>query len=178
MRANLRVRVCGGLIAATLIALAAITSTPAHAATTRAEYVAQVDPICQAWIKPGTKTYAGFRRANRKLYLQTKRGVPQRKAYGRYFPRIARLFAFRLKTYSATTAQIARVAPPPGDETLIGDWLEKRAESASLLRRSITAAHHRNFSDMAKFFEFSNLAEIQGEEPLAGFGFRYCVEDD
>jgi hypothetical protein len=161
-------------VAIGLIALA-ITTTTADAASTRAEYVAQVDPICQAAAKPEAKAYYGQVRANRKAYVQIQSGVPPKRAYRKYFPRAARFIARRSRVYSDETVRIAAVPPALGDEQVVGQWVQKRVESANLLNRAIVAAHHRNFSKMAGFEDFAGAAEANGENFVADFGFKYCT---
>ena len=161
-------------LAITAIALA-ITVPPAYGASTRAEYVAQVDPICQTAAKPEAKAYYGQVRANRKLYLQIQAGVPRRRAYEHYFRRAVRFIRRRERVYSGETTQISAVPPAPGDEQVVGQWLQKRVESAELLDRAIVAAHRRKFSNMAGFEDFAGAAEADGENFVADFGFRYCT---
>ena len=42
------------------VGLIAIWAAPADAASTRAEYIAQVDPICQSFVGPLGDSWAGY----------------------------------------------------------------------------------------------------------------------
>jgi hypothetical protein len=165
----------GPVAVATALIAIAIAAAPAAAASTRPEYVGQVEPICRAAAKSGAKAYYALVRANRKLYLQLHSGIPRVKAYNQYFRRAARSLARNSRIYSGVTSQIESVSPAPGDETSVASWLAKRTESADLLSRAAMAARHHRFQNQQTLETRSALADIDGENFVADFGFRYCT---
>lgn len=90
-------------VAITMIALA-ITAPGAHAAATRAEYVAQVDPICQAAIGPQAKALNAFSKAFEHFKQRLKSG---RITKGR-----SRSSFARQPASSAGSRESARTSPP------------------------------------------------------------------
>jgi hypothetical protein len=49
-------------VSSVLAVAAGVSSGPASAATTRSEYIAQADPICQQFVDPESTAYSAFRR--------------------------------------------------------------------------------------------------------------------
>jgi hypothetical protein len=104
--------------AITLIALA-IPPSPSQAATTRAEYIAQVDPICAATLTREKQTLGGVGGDLR--HGRTKQA--------------ARKFARTNKVFGNAVDQVATVSPPPADAALIGQWI-------AMLRAQLPRAQH------------------------------------
>lgn len=57
------------------LGLIAVWAAPANAASTRAEYVAQVDPICQSFVGPQAKTIKTYNK-NYKLWVRDRLRCP------------------------------------------------------------------------------------------------------
>jgi hypothetical protein len=165
-------------IAIALVAMA-ISVSPARAATTRAEYVAQVDPICQAGqaqeaaaLQPVLRA---FKRAQRHHKLDTKKG--QKKA--------ARLFRGYFEQLAAiehqVNNQIAEVPPAPDDVSLIQVWLRARTELVDLEGRLFASKPKLGRKGLVQFFTgFLTLAARQLEvaDLIRDFGFQYCDQPD
>ncbi len=100
-----------------MIALA-ISATPAQGASTRAEYIAQVDPICASTLAVEKQTFGGV-------------GGDLR--HGRN-KQAARKFARTDKVFAHAIDQVAAVSPPPADAALIGQWI-------AMLRAQLPRAH-------------------------------------
>src|SRR5262249_38119138 len=116
-----------GTVALALLAFPAVAVTPADAASTRAEYIAQVDPICQSYKGPELADAEVFRR-NHKLWVRaaTKGTV---KEFARQTHRLAQsLFAWD-RLHSTMTEQIAAIPPVPADAAVIDTWLNDRRQS-------------------------------------------------
>jgi hypothetical protein len=163
----------GPLIAlATVIALA-ITTTAASAATTRAEYVAQVDPICQV---EQAQEKAVLGPATRRVRRLEDRGLDPLKPA----KPIARIIVHGYDRLAAiqrdADSRIASIPPAPGDEAVVSSWLQQRATFTELFQRSahVLAHGHRRL-----FFRllFKALGVQQtAEESIQDFGFGSCVQ--
>jgi hypothetical protein len=105
-------------LAVVLIATATFAA-PANAASTRAEYVAQVDPICAATLTLEKRTFGG-------VGGDLRHG--RNKQAARKFERTDRVFANAID-------QLAAVPPPASDAALIGQWI-------AMLRAQLPRAHH------------------------------------
>jgi hypothetical protein len=154
-----------------LIALV-VGPAPAHAAPTRAEYIAQVDPICQNFVVPERSALATYRH-NYKLWLRAAvKGTL--KSFLRQNRRLARsLFSFD-RVHSALTEQVAAVTPPDADVALIATWLNARRQADAL---SDAAARALLRFKARKFFTLIGRAdrvEANGTRALSGYGFQVC----
>jgi hypothetical protein len=163
-------------LAIVVIALAITTST-ASAAATRAEYVAQVEPICQAGV---AQEEAAARPVVKKLKQLQKRQrqAHSRKARRRFAKRELRLIAgfydLVARVEQDVTAQIATVPPAIEDTSLIGVWLRVRNEQAVVTQRLIRSLAKGDFFGVfGLMFEVSAKAE-EAADLVRDFGFRYC----
>jgi hypothetical protein len=170
-----------GMLAATipLIALA-ITSQPAHAAATRAEYVAQVDPICQRAQSPTVKALFALGKAIVKKVGGSDRLEALTKHPNQFFKQVSGPYAKWLgrvnRIYARETGQIAAIAPAPGDEATVAMWLQQRAAASSLAiraKRSIRQKKVRRFLRLTGQTE--KTSRIAGQT-VGDFGFIYCAQ--
>jgi hypothetical protein len=163
-------------IAIGLLAMA-ITAAPATAASTRAEYVAQVDPICQAG---QAQEFA----AAQPLLRATKRAQKHHRLQSRKVQRVLdRQFARYFSQYAAiehqVNGQIAAVPPAPDDVSLIQVWLRARNELVDLENRLFGAFAHpkrikKPFKIFTSFFELA-AREFEVADLVRDFGFQYCT---
>jgi ribosome-associated translation inhibitor RaiA len=129
--------------ATTLIALA-ITVTAAYATTDRTEYAAQVNTICRSANAQQKQLYEAFEQAIDRLDAKEK------KARGRKVAKIEqaieRLFnqipVQSLAIADAEHAQVKQIAPAPGDEALVSEWVGIN-QSVLDLNRQIQAIERR-----------------------------------
>jgi hypothetical protein len=155
--------------------LCAIAAPNAHAATTRAEYVAQVDPICQAGLAQESVAEQRLNKQIRRL----KKHEGSRKARARSLRRQSRALRQFLNVVVAVeqgvNAQIATVPPATEDTSLVQVWLRVRSEELDLSRRMSRAfAKDRLFAGLGLFFDL--LAKADEEFDLVqDFGFKYCT---
>lgn len=157
-------------IAFGLVALA--IAPTAHAASSRAEYVAQVEPICQAAQVPTFKAYFGSSKGiptGLDPDHLTKRDVRKvDRALGRLYTRVS-------KVYGRTSVRIGAIAPAPGDETAVAAWLTGRAQAQALWLRAGRAARHlkvRRADGLSqKGIETSDAASRN----VSGYGFHFCT---
>jgi hypothetical protein len=89
------------------IVLIGVEAAPVSAASTREEYTQQADPICLASNKAWSRLWKRFLRADKQLKFH---------AAGNALNAIGTNLA-------ATNDKLRLIAPPPGDEALIGQWI-------------------------------------------------------
>jgi hypothetical protein len=153
----------------------AITASPAAAASTRAEYVAQVEPLCQSAQKPTFKAYFRFAKAFRKLGLNGE-DIDVSKQTARRVNRLAGAFYTRISNiYGRTTSQIAGVAPAPGDEAAVASWLEGRNQAAALGLQAGRAAKHQKSRGATRLVFRAVSASEQAAGSVSTFGLKYCA---
>jgi hypothetical protein len=145
-----------------MIALA-ITTTSAVAATTRAEYVAQADPICKASGDQIDKRLPGLIKRIAKRPNIT--------------PSVAFAYGLALggKIFAQETNQLAAIAPPPGDEAAVSGWLDGRRTYKRQVDRAVAAGKHNKKKPMLRRFKQAVTAVSQANQLVASFGFQYCV---
>jgi hypothetical protein len=164
-------------IATALVAMAAGSGT-AHAAATRAEYVAQVDPICaSAQLEEGIagEPLAGLtKRVNKHRHAR----VLERK-YSRAFANYLRQF---IAIERSVNAQLAAIPPAPEDVSLIQVWLRARgqlldSEEQFFLRgfegKNGIKGAIRFFTG---FFQFIGR-QYEVTDLVSDFGFQHCNQD-
>jgi hypothetical protein len=170
----------GAVAIATALVAITISASTAQAATTRAEYVAQVDPICQTGqaqeavaLQPMLR--AG-KRAQRHHKLKSKKTQKQ----------LARLFTRFMAQYTAIERQIndqiAVVPPAPDDVSLIQVWLRARNELIDVETRLFAKKPHvgHGLKGLGRFFtDFFTLTARQLEvtDLVRDFGFQYCTSE-
>jgi hypothetical protein len=146
----------GGLVAALAITLTSAAS--ASAAPTRAEYIAQADPICQATIDAQIKAAGpkGFVGPLKQGHLQ---------AAGRSMRRVFTALAPGVE-------QLAAIEPPAADSLLIGTWVQQnRAEVPLGMRVAGMLIHDRL---PRKLLNRLGKLNTSTHALVAGFGFQYC----
>jgi hypothetical protein len=99
-------------------ALLAVSAAPASGAATRAEFAAAAEPVC-------ADASAEIRSLNKQARRSAKRG--RDRTAGRTIKRIGGVF-------SGSISDVRRIAPPPGDEALIADWLGLMGQVGSNLK--------------------------------------------
>ena len=119
--------------------LIAVWAAPADAASTRAEYVAQVEPICRANLGPWQQTYAAEVRAFKKWARLSTKGTL--KAWVNQTHKYARALERHVQVHNTLTDQISAVPPPPEDGQLVATWLMLRNEFERLAQSAAQALH-------------------------------------
>jgi hypothetical protein len=165
-----------GLIA--LVIAMAIGSGTASAATTRAEWVAQVDPICQsAQLQEGI---AGelLGRATRRFKKESRKNNDKAE---RQLARAFRSYQFQyIAIERGVNTQIAAVPPAPEDVSLVQVWLRARGElldEETQLYSGGLKPKQQSFKGFAQLFsQFFTLIgrEYEVTDLVRDFGFRYC----
>jgi hypothetical protein len=142
-----------------ILAAAVVMPGPAHAATTRAEYVAQADPICAA----ANADIAGLNK--RFLRLHKK---------GRYGAAGAALRKTGTRL-SVSLAQVRAIAAPPGDEATVTSWLGLIDDVAAVNRRMGRAEAKQRFGKVVKLINRNAQLHDQAHTLVADWGFQSCA---
>ena len=141
------------------LGLIAVWAAPADAASTRAEYIAQADPVCQS-------TEAAERQA-----LGPKGTVLRLMKKGR-FKAAAHRERNTVVAFSAGVEQLAALTPPSADTQLIASWGQMlRAQYPVGKQIAAAMAHGR---DLSKLFVRLGSMNLKTHALVADFGFGYC----
>jgi hypothetical protein len=160
------------------LVLVLIFGAVAHAAATRAEYVAQVDPFCQAGQRDmkaeARRQKPAIKRIRDKLE-QEGDTISREQEVALLGKLAAKEFSPTLKVFPRVTAQIAGVAPAPPDVTAVNQWLAARRAYSQLIARAVRAAKQGKTPTYNRLIEKATGKFIEGEIPVEGFGFRFCL---
>jgi hypothetical protein len=149
-------------------------AVPAQAATTRADFVAQADPICQNGLAQEAVAIQPVIRAAKRVKKHHTRKAAKRfdRAFSFYFAQFANI-------ERAVNAQIATVPVAPDDVSLIQVWLRARGElldvESRLFLRPTEGKGLKGFAQV-----FNDLFELIGRQLevsdlVRDFGFQYCT---
>lgn len=144
-----------------LIAVIALAALPAlsSAAATRAEFVAQAEPICGLANDDIAKLNQRFRRQHAK---------------GRY--RAAGLTLRKTGTrLSASIEQVRAITPPPGDEATVAAWLGLMQGVANANLRMGRAEAHENFDVERRIKRQGLKLAVRAHKRVADWGFHACT---
>lgn len=166
-------------ILAGLVLTLALSAPAAQAAATRAEYVAQAEPLCAA--------------TNQVLNKRAKKYIKQLKAFNREKPktkaakkRQALRFFFVSGTFYLTIGnalntldgQLGGIAAPAADATVAAQWLESLRLDADTFNRLGLAFKSRKLKKIiAAAPEANGLdKQLQATDAIvAGWGFQECL---
>jgi hypothetical protein len=162
-----------GAIIAGMLAIALVAAAPAQAASTRAEYVAQVDPICQAFRGTASDADSAFIKNAKRWERLARRGTL--KAFVRQTNRLAGSLLRFTQIHMAVTDQIATVPPPAADAGTVSTWLNFRRQSDAFSTSAASALKHFKFKRFFKQNGRSGKAEAAGRATIAPFWFQVCA---
>jgi hypothetical protein len=175
-----RVPVWAITLAITVIALA-ISCAPARAASTRAEYVAQTDPICQSAERPIKKIGDAYLKASQEALMKFIEEIShgskdQALRAIRHLQRSMLRFGHRFNRLQARlTAELALVPPPPGDEGIVGLWLQARGDGVRLSDRSLRAGKHGKLNKLVRLSGLAIAVFEQADRLVSDFGYQHCA---
>jgi hypothetical protein len=159
-------------VAVAIALLATVTTVAtAYAASTRAEYVGQAEPMCQAAQKPTFKAYSAlFKAIPTADQDQLNKAVVRRadRALGRFYIRISNIFGL-------TSAQIAALVPAPADEATVAAWLAGRDQAKTFGLQAGRAAKHLKLIRARRLANRAVSASEQAAELVSTFGFKFCA---
>jgi predicted nucleic acid-binding Zn-ribbon protein len=158
------------------VALAAVPAT-AEATTDRADYDAQVNPICAATNSQAKALYASFEQMERALDRRADKahGKKRRRLEDRADALFSQLDDQNLAIYSAEFAQLKLVAPAPGDESLVAQWLGVQ-QTLFDLSAQISALEQRQARLFGK--NFRKIHSINAFKRLEKKGRRLSRQED
>ena len=141
----------------------------ASAASTRAEYVAQVDPICQSADAQEAALFQPVLRA-------TKRSMKKhssRKTLRRFKRLYSTYLTQKAAIEHAANTQIAAVPPAPDDVSLVQVWLRARNELVDIETGLVGAIRKNPIRGITSFIKLVGLQQ-ETYDLVRDFGFRYC----
>ncbi|HEY6638226.1 MAG TPA: hypothetical protein VIZ61_11140 [Solirubrobacterales bacterium] len=145
---------------------------PAHAASTRAEYIGQVDPICQASVAPMATAASAYKRNYKRWVRLLFHGTAN--AWVKQTGRTARSLSQLNLVHAAVTNQIAAVPPLASDAGMIGTWLNDRRQAEAFSSSAAAAFGRFKFDRFDKKLRRADAADRAGVMTIAGFGFQVC----
>jgi hypothetical protein len=158
-----------------IVALAvAILAAPAEAATTRAEYVAQVDPICQAG---KAREKAAIRSFKKRLKRLSEKNVDPAESKVAFRALVA-FFNRNVRIKREVDRQIKAVIPATGDEETVSRWLQRRDNATDLLERATHAFAHGKERYASHLLSKASSVGFTSGFLVEDFGFKYCVGPD
>jgi hypothetical protein len=153
-------------------ALAYLAPGGASAASTRAEYIAQADPICQSFVGPMGDAWAAYNRNARRAERHVNKGTYKS------WVRLVRLTAASLERLAQIRTsmidQIAALPSPPEDAQTIVTWLNYLRQEAGFETSAARALRHLKFAKANDKSVLADKAENAAKRTISGFGFQVC----
>jgi hypothetical protein len=144
----------------------------AQADTSRAQYIAQVDPICQSFVAPVTNAFGAYHRAFKTMNRKAKTGPL--KAFLKSIRRTARTLDVVAQTHLSMLQQIATVAPPAADLGQVSAWTGALGQEQANEVSATTALRQLKFGAFFKRLNQADAAVNAADQAIAGFGFTVC----
>jgi hypothetical protein len=165
-----------GAVAVVLLAIPVVAVAPAQAASTRAEYIAQVDPMCQSFVGPQSNALSSFINNTKRLGRVARAAVKSGKfqAFLRQMRRTAGALSGYAQIHASLTDQIVAVPPPAGDAGTVGTWVNARRQAEGVARSAALALSQFKFKVFLKRLDQSDAAESAGLNAISGMGFQVC----
>jgi len=169
-------------LAITMITLA-ITATSASAATSRADWVAQADPICKSGVDQEFVVFSQQQAAIKQSRKQARRLT---RKHAKRHPRLHRRLRERIDRIQAAAftqfiaiergvdAQLATLTPAPSDESLVQVWLRARGELLDAYGLTLLDSSRTDGDDFQDFFKLLGLL-YETNDMVRDVGFQYCA---
>jgi hypothetical protein len=151
----------------------AVGAAPANGAATRAEYVAQVDPICQAFRGPASAADSAYIKNYKRWFRVARKGTV--KAFVRQTNRTAGSLLRFTQIHMSVTDQIATVPPAAADTGTVNTWLNYRRKSDAFSTSAASALRQLKFKRFFEQNDHADAAEAAGRVTIAPFGFQVCA---
>ena len=154
-------------IAAVATVLAAVAVSPASGASTRAEYVAEAEPICKRAAKKAAKSFRGI-----KFARAIDRIIEGR--FEKFLRVLAKVTGRTNKPLGKMVKRLYSIVPPPGDEVRVAQWLDGLGDSKRLTDRYVRSTFARKYKRASRFQVDSIKALVGGARFVNGWGFENC----
>jgi hypothetical protein len=140
-----------------------IGAETAHATSSRADYVAQADPICKSSDSQLAQRLPGLiKRISKRQNITATIA----EGYG---------LALGGKIFGQVTNQLTAIPPAPGDEATVSSWLDGRRAYKRGVDRAAAAGKHNKKKQMLRLLKQAIIAVSRANQLVVGFGFQYCV---
>jgi hypothetical protein len=143
------------------LGLIAVWAAPAEAASTRAEYAAQADPICKSNDKAFSHLWKSFLRLADQYPFKIQAAADALERTGR--------------RYSSTIRSLRLIAPPPGDEALIAQWLEVHSRSAAVYPLAASAYRANDYKRLNRLIGRAVRLTRHARSFVSDFPFQHCA---
>lgn len=141
--------------------LIALWTAPADAASTRAEYAAQADPICKSGDKNINRHWKRFLRLAKQYPFKIQAAANALEGAGR--------------SYSSAVRSLGLIPPPPGDEARISQWLDLHSRSAAKYPLAASAYRANDYKRLNRLLGNADRLERQASSLMSDFPFGYCA---
>jgi hypothetical protein len=154
-----------------LIALL-LSASSAPAAATRAEYVTETDAICAA----ADREFKDLARRSKKSFAKLGKIGPEagKKAFSKLFRRIAKETERANGIFERMLHDVEAVAPAPGDEYQVGNWITGLRDYAELNDDSARALRRGAFNKSLAYGFLAIEALSKAADWVDGYGFEHC----
>jgi hypothetical protein len=164
-----------------LILALALWAPAAQAAATRAEYVAQAEPLCKAasksLVKPGKKFVKGLKKATPKH--KPPNGSKAAKKYARQVFRVAGGFYLVFgRVVSGLQKQLVAIPPPAPDAAVLNQWLGSMSLAAGTMTDIATGLRSKSLRKALIAADQIDQIDKQlkaTDHIVSGFGFQQCL---
>ncbi|HEX3294992.1 MAG TPA: hypothetical protein VHR38_14770 [Solirubrobacterales bacterium] len=140
------------------VGLIAVWAGPADAASTRADYIAQADPVCLATAQADAHALSG---------AVTDINKGRFKVAARKLRRAGRFF-------SAGVDQLAALERPPADASLLGSWIDSLRAQVPIVNRFARALSHKHVKRIRRTASQLLIAEDKTIALVDDYGFALC----
>ena len=144
----------------------------ASAASTRAEYIAQVDPICRSWAGTLGRATTAYNHSLKRLNRVAKSGTFR--AFVRQDKHTADALNHLGSMHTSATNQIEAVQPVPEDAGVILAWITDRRRAENYIWSAAGALRRGRFARFSQQIARANEAVATSLHDIAEFGFQVC----
>jgi hypothetical protein len=161
---------------ATAAVALSIAATSAGAASTRAEYVGQVDQVCRDTAPQFQAAYRHFKKVTHGLdVVRTETDAQEKRRFNRLLRGLGRYVARTARVFAGMTERMALVTPAPGDEVAVSQWIEGLRQFTTLQAQSAPAWKRHKLGRAAALSEESVEALNNGGGAVKDFGIVACL---
>jgi hypothetical protein len=154
------------------VGLIAVWAAPADAASTRAEYIGQVDPICQSFVAPLEGAFGAVNRNFNRMVRAAK--ANKSKAFVRGIRRTSSALNGLAGVHANMIAQLAVVPPAPADSGTVGSWLGYLRQEEGFEQGAASSLAVFKIRPFFRQLRQADQALRSGQAAIAGFGFQVC----